>query len=59
MNAARTHQKFDKAGMSNSQAKREAARSQANGEELTERMAQAIQQDGTSVRPHALFAGDD
>src|ERR671933_1162920 len=47
MNATRTSGNFDKALMNDPQAKREADRAQANREELTERIAQAIRQDGT------------
>ncbi|NEP19570.1 MAG: AraC family transcriptional regulator [Leptolyngbya sp. SIO4C1] len=48
MNAARTNKKPGESWMSTPQAKREADRAQANQEELTERIAQAIQQDGTA-----------
>jgi hypothetical protein len=47
MNAARTSETSGKALVNDSQAKREADRAQANREELTERIAQAIRQDGT------------
>jgi AraC-like DNA-binding protein len=46
MNAARTSEKPSKALMNDLQTKREAERSQANREELTERIARAIGQDG-------------
>ncbi|MBF2025597.1 MAG: AraC family transcriptional regulator [Oscillatoriales cyanobacterium C42_A2020_001] len=47
MNATRTSEKSDRALMNDLQTKREADRSQANREELTERIAQVIVQDGT------------
>ena len=47
MNATSTSGNFDKALMDDPQAKREADRSQANREELTERIARAIHDDGT------------
>jgi AraC-like DNA-binding protein len=46
MNATRTSEKPGRALINNSQAKRETDRAQANREELTERIAQAIGQDG-------------
>lgn len=46
MNAASINQTSDKAEMSNLQVKREVVRSQANREELIERIAQTIRQDG-------------
>jgi hypothetical protein len=46
MDAARMSKKSNKALMNGSQAEREADRAQANREELTERIAQAIRQDG-------------
>lgn len=46
MNAARTSEKSGRALMNDLQTKREADRAQANREELTERIAQAIPQDG-------------
>ncbi|MEG3910924.1 AraC family transcriptional regulator [Microcoleus sp. w2-18bC1] len=46
MNAAKTSEKSGRALMNDFQTKREADRSQANREELTERIAQAIRQDG-------------
>ena len=48
MNSTSTVKKSDSVLMSHPQAKREAHRAQANREELTERMAQAIRQDGTT-----------
>lgn len=47
MNAAKMRETSDSALINNPQAKREADRAQANREELTERIAQAIRQDGT------------
>ncbi|OUL36467.1 AraC family transcriptional regulator [Nostoc sp. T09] len=47
MNAAKTSEKSDMDLMNDPQAKREAERAQANREELTERIAQAIRHDGT------------
>jgi AraC-like DNA-binding protein len=47
MNAAKTSQTSDIALMNNPQVKREADRAQANRDELTERIAQAIRHDGT------------
>ena len=47
MNAAKTSETSDRDLMSNPQAKREADRAQAYRDELTERIAQAIRQDGT------------
>lgn len=47
MNAAKTIERFDKDLINDPQAKREADRAQANRDELTERIAQAIRQDGT------------
>lgn len=51
MNAAKTSEKSDMDLMNDSQAKREADRAQANRNELTERIAQAIRHDGT-IEPH-------
>ncbi|MEI1376356.1 AraC family transcriptional regulator [Nostoc sp.] len=51
MNAAKTSEKSDIALMNDPQAKREVDRAQANRDELTERIAQAIRQDGT-IEPH-------
>lgn len=50
MNAAKTSEKFDRSLMNDPQAKREAHRSQANRDELTERIAATIRQDG-SIEP--------
>ncbi|HEY9638447.1 MAG TPA: AraC family transcriptional regulator, partial [Coleofasciculaceae cyanobacterium] len=47
MNAARTSEKSGRALMNDLQTKREADRAQANREELTQRIAQAIRTDGT------------
>jgi AraC-like DNA-binding protein len=47
MNAAKTSKTSDRDLMNNPQAKREADRAQANRDELTERIAQAIRHDGT------------
>jgi hypothetical protein len=47
MNAAKTIEKSDRALINDPQAKREADRAQANRDELTERIAQAIHHDGT------------
>ena len=47
MNAAKTIERFDKDLINDPQAKREADRVQANRDELTERIARAIRQDGT------------
>ncbi len=47
MNAAKTSEKSDMALMNDPQALREASRAQANRDELTQRIAQAICQDGT------------
>jgi hypothetical protein len=47
MNAARTSEKSDRVLMNDPQALREADRAQANREELTQRIAQAIRTDGT------------
>ncbi len=47
MNAAKTSEKSDIDLMSDPQAKREVDRAQANRDELKERIAQAIRQDGT------------
>jgi len=47
MNAARTRETSDSALMNDPQTKREADRAQANRDELTERIAQAIRHDGT------------
>lgn len=47
MNATQTSEMLNGALIDNPQVKREADRSQANREELTERIAQAIHQDGT------------
>ncbi len=47
MNVTKTHEPIDNALIDNSQAKREADRSQANREELIARISQAIPQDGT------------
>src|SRR4028119_891350 len=47
MNAAKTSEKSDMDLMDNPQAKREADRAQANRDELTQRIAQAIGHDGT------------
>jgi hypothetical protein len=47
MNAAKTSEKSDIDLMNDPQAKREADRAQANRDELTERIAQAIHHDGT------------
>lgn len=47
MNAVKTIEKSDLDLMNNQQAKREASRAQANRDELTERIAQAIRHDGT------------
>ena len=47
MNAAKTSEKSDIALMNDQQALREASRAQANRDELTQRIAQAIRQDGT------------
>src|SRR6476469_8526144 len=46
MNAARTSEKSGRALMNDLQTKREADRAQANREELTQRIAQVIRQDG-------------
>ncbi|MBW4660403.1 MAG: AraC family transcriptional regulator [Drouetiella hepatica Uher 2000/2452] len=46
MNAAKTSDKFNIASMSDPQATRNADRAQANRDELTERIAEAIRQDG-------------
>ena len=46
MNTASTSEKSDRALMNESQAKREADRTQANRAELTDRIAQALRQDG-------------
>ena len=51
MNAAKTSEKSDIDLMNDQQAKREADRAQANRDELTERIAQAIRHDGT-IEPH-------
>ncbi|MBW4474229.1 MAG: AraC family transcriptional regulator [Stenomitos rutilans HA7619-LM2] len=47
MNAAKTSETSDRAFINNSQATREAGRAQANRDELTERISQAMHQDGT------------
>ncbi len=47
MNAIKTSEKSDRDLMNDLQVKREADRAQANRDELTERIAQAIRQDGT------------
>ncbi|MEH2293372.1 AraC family transcriptional regulator [Nostoc sp.] len=47
MNAAQTSETSDRNLLNDPQAKREADRAQANRDELTERIAQAIRQDGT------------
>ncbi|MEH2339495.1 AraC family transcriptional regulator [Nostoc sp.] len=47
MNAAKTSEKSDMDLMNDQQAKREADRAQANRDELTERIAQTIRNDGT------------
>ncbi|MEG4073217.1 AraC family transcriptional regulator [Microcoleus sp. Pol14C2] len=47
MNAAKTSEKSDRSLMNDHQAKREASRAQANRDELTQRIAQAIRHDGT------------
>ena len=47
MNAAKTSEKSARSLMNDQQAKREADRAQANRDELTERIAQAIRNDGT------------
>ncbi|MEH2421476.1 MAG: AraC family transcriptional regulator [Nostoc sp.] len=47
MNAAKTSERSDRNLLNDPQAKREADRAQANRDELTERIAQAIRQDGT------------
>ncbi len=47
MNAAKTSEKSDMDLMNNPQALREASRAQANRDELTQRIAQAIRHDGT------------
>ena len=47
MNAVKTSEKSDMDLMNDQQAKREASRAQANRDELTERIAQAIRHDGT------------
>lgn len=47
MNAAKTSEKPDMGLINEQQAKREASRAQANRDELTERIAQAIRNDGT------------
>jgi len=47
MNAAKTIETFDRALTTDPQTQREADRAQANRDELTERIAQAIHQDGT------------
>ncbi|MDZ7956307.1 MAG: AraC family transcriptional regulator [Aulosira sp. DedQUE10] len=47
MNAAKTSEKSDMDLINNPQAKREADRAQANRDELKERIAQTIRQDGT------------
>lgn len=47
MNATKTSETSNRKRINNPQAKREAERSQANREELTERIARAIRQDGT------------
>jgi AraC-like DNA-binding protein len=49
MNAAKTMKQPHQDVISDPQAKREAARAQSNRSELTERIAQAIQQDGTTL----------
>ncbi|UBF30517.1 AraC family transcriptional regulator (plasmid) [Kovacikia minuta CCNUW1] len=49
MNAVKTSETFDIVSINNPQAKREDDRSQANREELTERIAQAIRQDGMTL----------
>lgn len=51
MNAARTSEKSRIDLMNDPQAKREADRAQANRDELTQRIAQAIRHDGT-IEPH-------
>ncbi|MBD2114111.1 MULTISPECIES: AraC family transcriptional regulator [Cyanophyceae] len=55
MNAARTSEKSDRALINNPQARREVARSQANREELTERIAGAIAHDGVIEPLKGLF----
>ena len=47
MNAAKTSEKSDMALMNDPQALREASRAQANRDELTQRIAQAIRHDAT------------
>ncbi|MEH2163323.1 MAG: AraC family transcriptional regulator [Nostoc sp.] len=47
MNAAKTSEKSDMDLMNDPQAKREASRAQANRDELTQRISQAIRNDGT------------
>ena len=47
MNAAKPSEKCDIALMNDQQALREASRAQANRDELTQRIAQAIRHDGT------------
>lgn len=51
MNAAKTSEKSDRNLMNDPQVKREVDRAQANRDELTARIAQAIPHDGT-IEPH-------
>ncbi|MBD2108714.1 AraC family transcriptional regulator [Nodosilinea sp. FACHB-13] len=55
MNAARTSEKSNRALINNPQARREVARSQADREELTERIAGAIAHDGVIEPLKGLF----